>query len=116
MSADAAERWSLQGRCMTVSTAVRSPHRLRRGTLAALATATAVAGGIIVLGSSGGGDGAQSQSGSPSLAEVLAPLTPEQRLYVERISLAGPEQLAAWFGTDGVQKPRTPLKPGANVR
>jgi hypothetical protein len=92
---------------MTVSTAVRSPHRLRRGSLAALAAAVAVAGGATATATAtvaaGGGDGTETVRCTPSLSELLAPLTPEQRLYVEQISSATPEQLAVWFGTDGVR-------------
>jgi hypothetical protein len=117
MYADAAEQRSLQGSIrqptgsnrsirMTASTTVRSPHRRMRGSLALLAASAAVAGGVIVLGSSGRGDGSESQSISPSNAEVLSGLTPEQRRYVEWVSSAPTEQVAAAFGTDGVQKVR----------
>ena len=101
---------------MTASTTVRSPHRHWRGSLAALAAGIAVAGGVTAIAASGGGDGTQAQSGAPSEAAVLSTLTPEQRRYVEWVSSATPEQLAAAYGTHGVVKPRPPLKPGANTR
>jgi hypothetical protein len=99
---------------MTVSTTtVRSPHRRIRGSLAALAACTAIAGGVTALGSVGGGEGSQAHSDAPSMAEVLSRLTPEQRLYVEWVTSATPEQLAAAYGNQGVQQP--PLKAGANL-
>jgi hypothetical protein len=54
-------------------------------------------------------------SAGASRAEVLASLTPEERLYVEWVSSATPEQLAAAFGNGTVEKV-VPLKPGANTR
>jgi hypothetical protein len=101
---------------MTVSTTVRSPSRMRRGTLAALAAAIAVAGGVTAIVSLGGGDGADAQSGSPSQAAVLSTLTPEQRQYVEWVSSAPPAQVAAAFGTSGVPKAPVPRQSGANAR
>lgn len=98
---------------MTASTTVRRPHRRIRGSLAALAACTAVAGGVTALGSLGG-EGSQAQSDAPSMAEVLSRLTPEQRLYVEWVTSATPEQLAAAYGNHGVQQP--PLKGGASLR
>jgi hypothetical protein len=100
---------------VTVSTTtVRSPHRRMRASLAALAACTAVAGGITAVGSLGEGDGSQAQGDTPSMAEVLSRLTPEQRRYVEWVTWASAEQLAAAYGNHGVQQP--PLKPGANLR
>jgi hypothetical protein len=101
---------------MTVSTTVRKPIRLRRGPLAALAAAVAVAGGVTAIVSLDGGDSTKAQSDLPSKAAVLSTLTPEERRYVEWVSSAPPEQVAAAFGTYRVLKPRPILHPGANVR
>jgi hypothetical protein len=98
---------------MTVSTTIRSPHRLTRGSLTALAAAVAIAGGAVAAVTLGDGDG--TVSAGASRAEVLASLTPEERLYVEWVSSATPEQLAAAFGNGTVEKV-VPLKPGANTR
>jgi hypothetical protein len=100
---------------MTASTTVRKPIRLRRGPLAALAAAVAVAGGLAAIVTVGGA-GTDAQSGAPSKAAVLSTLTPEERLYVEQISWADPDELAAAFGYHPVKKARPILHPGANVR
>jgi hypothetical protein len=101
---------------VTVSTTARSPHRRMRGSLAALAACTVVAAGVTALGSLGGGDDGQTRADAPSMAEVLSPLTPEERRYVEWAMSATPEQLAATYGNHGVERDQPPLKPGANLR
>jgi hypothetical protein len=101
---------------MTVSTTVRSPIWLRRGPLAALAAGAAVAGIVTASVAFGGGDGTKTQSNPPSKAAVLSTLTPEQRQYVEWVSSAPPEQVAAAFGTYRARKAQPVLHPGADAR
>jgi hypothetical protein len=102
---------------MTVSTPVRSDTRLRRKPLVGIAAAVAIAVAVAVTVPFGHGDPAD-VAGRPvsSSATPLASLTPEEKRYVDWVSAATPEQLAAAFGHQPARRIRPPLTPGANTR
>jgi ABC-type Mn2+/Zn2+ transport system permease subunit len=101
-----------------MSATVRRPIQLKRMSLVGFAAAAAIATGVAsAVLFSGDSDGtAPVKTGVPTKPGVLLSLAPEQRRYVEGITSAAPEQLAAAFGTGSVGSDRPALKPGANTR
>jgi hypothetical protein len=90
---------------MNMTTTIPTTIQIRRGRFLGLVVAVALlaAAVTLVLDITVGGRSQPSHAATPTREEVLSPLSPTARQYVEAISAMSPRERAAIYGTNPVE-------------